>query len=161
MSMAGDQPAAAANQDPDPGHLKASFAAIQQNFKELIDYGRYYLELRWDHIKLTVVQYALLALLAIAGAALVATLLIAGGIVLVIGFCYSLAEWLFDGNAAFGLLLGGALITVPVLAAIATAVYIVRGQFAAGLGKKYEHKKQEQRARYGHDVKQRAAAPAA
>jgi hypothetical protein len=159
MSTAGDQPTA--TQDPDPGHFKASLAGMQQNFKELLDYGRYYLELRWDHIKLSVVQYALLGILAIAGAALIATLLIAGGIVLVIGFCFSLAEWLFDGNRAFGLLLGGALIVVPVLAVIATAIFIVRGRFAAGLGKKYEHKKQEQRARYGHDVKQRAAAPAA
>jgi hypothetical protein len=160
MSTGGEHPSATASAEPDPGHFKESLARIQQNFKELVEYGRYYLELRWDHIKLSVVQYALLALLAVVGAALVATLLIAGGIVLVIGFCYSLAEWFFDGNAAFGLLLGGALIVVPVLGAIAAAIFIVRGRFAAGLGKKYEHKKKEQRARYGHDVEQRAAAAA-
>jgi hypothetical protein len=159
MSTGGEN-TANATPEADANKIKDSLARMQQNFKELVDYGRYYLELRWDHVKLTVVQYALLVLLGVAMAALVATLLIAGGIVLVIGFCYSLSEWFFDGNRAFGLLLGGGLIVVPVLGAIATAIFIVRGKFAASLDKKYEHKKQEQRARYGHDVEQRAAAAA-
>jgi membrane protein YdbS with pleckstrin-like domain len=142
---------------PDASKLKASFQQMQQTFKELIDYARYYAELHADRLKYSVLKYALLAILGLAAATLMATLLIAGGIILAIGFSWSLAEWFFEGNVAFGLLLGGALIVVPVLAILGCAIAIVQGRFQAYLGHKYEVKKQEQRARYGHDVEQRAA----
>ena len=161
MSTAGERTTAETEAAvPDANKLQASLAQMQQTFKELVEYARYYAELHWDQLKLSAVKYALLAVLAIAVAALMATLLIAGGIVLVIGLCYSLAHWLFDGNEAYGLLLGGALIVVPVLAIIGSAIAIVQGSFRAKLGHKYEVKKREQRARYGHDVEQRAAAAA-
>ena len=158
MSTAGDT--TSTESTPSPDSAKVKLQQMQQTFKELLDYSRYYAELHWDQLKLTIVKYALLAILGIVGAALIATLLIAGGIVLVIGFSYSLAEWLFDGNGAYGLLLGGALIVVPVLAAIATAIFIIQSRLRSQLGQKYEVKKREQRARYGHDVEQRAAAAA-
>ncbi len=145
---------------PDSAKLQASLKQMQQTFRELLEYARYYAELHWDRLKLTVIKYALLVVLAIAVAVLMATLLIAGGIILVIGFAYSLAEWLFDGNGAYGLLLAGALIVVPVMAVFASAVVFVQGYFRTQLGQKYEVKKREQRARYGHDVEQRAAAAA-
>lgn len=158
MSTAGD-PTAAASQatPPDATKLQDSLLRMQQTFKELLDYARYYAELHWDQIKLSAVKYALLAVLGISLAIVFTTLLVAGSIVLVIGFAYSLAEWLFAGEAAFGLLLGGALIVVPALATVGIAIVVIRGRFRAHLGHKYETKKREQRARYGHDVDQRAA----
>lgn len=153
-----DADAATADKTP---NLQASMQQMQQTFKELFEYSRYYAELHWDQLKLSIVKYALLAFLAVFIAALMATLLIAGGIVLVIGFSYSLAEWLFDGNGAYGLLLGGALIVMPVITAMAVGVAVVQSRLRVQLGQKYETKKREQRARYGHDVEQRAAAAAA
>ena len=96
-------------------------------------------------------------MLGLALVVLVTTLLIAGGIVLVIGLSYSLAEWLFDGNGAYGLLTAGAILVLPILLMLGIGTLIVRSRFRAELGKKYKTKKQEQRARYGHDVEQRAA----
>lgn len=160
MSTAGEQPAAAAPDSapaPDAQAMQAALQRMQQTFKELTEYTQYYAELHWDKVKLKLVQYALLAVLGLAAVALIGTLLIAGGVVLVIGLSYSLAEWFFDGNGAYGLLLGGAVLVLPILLLLGLGVMIVRSRFRAELGKKYETKKQEQRARYGHDVEQRAA----
>lgn len=157
MSTAPDQSPATDSEAPSAPNLQDALARMTQSFRELLDYARYYAELHWDQIKLSIVKYALLAILGVAVAMLGITLLVAGGIILAIGFSYSLAEWLFDGNAAYGLLLGGALICLPVLAVLGTTIAIIRGRFQAELGRKYENKKREQRARYGHDVEQRAA----
>lgn len=160
MSAASEPTTNEAAAAPDADGIKNHLLQMQQTTKELFDYAKYYAELHWDQLKLTIVKYALLAVLAIAFAAMMATLLIAGSIVLVIGLCYSLAEWLFEGNGAYGLLLGGALFVVPVLAALGIGIATIQGRFRAQLGSKYEAKKREQRARYGHDVEQRAAAAA-
>jgi len=160
MSTAGEQPATAASDSappPDAHAMEAALKRMQQTFKELSEYTQYYAELHWDKLKLKLVQYALLAVLGLTLAVLVATLLIAGGIVLVIGLSYSLAEWLFDGNGAYGLLTAGAIFVLPILLLLGLGTLIVRSRFRAELGKKYKTKKQEQRARYGHDVEQRAA----
>ena len=160
MSTAGEQPATAASDSappPDAHAMEAALKRMQQTFKELTEYTQYYAELHWDKLKLKLVQYALLAVLGLALVVLVTTLLIAGGIVLVIGLSYSLAEWLFDGNGAYGLLTAGAILVLPILLMLGIGTLIVRSRFRAELGKKYKTKKQEQRARYGHDVEQRAA----
>jgi hypothetical protein len=157
MSTAGEQPAATDVDPADARKLQDSLLRMQQTFKELVDYARYYAELHWDQIKLSVVKYALMAVLGIVMAIFGATLLVTGGIVLVIGLSYSLAEWLFDGNGAYGLLLCGSIIVGLLLATVAIGIAIVRGRFQAHLGQKYANKKREQRARYGHDVEQRAA----
>lgn len=145
---------------PDGKKLEAALGKMQQTFRELLDYSRYYAELHWDQLKLTAIKYALLAVLGIAAATMLATLLVAGSIVLVIGFAYSLAEWFFDGNGAYGLLLGGALIVLPIMSIFTAAVFFVQSYLRTQIVHKYEGKKREQRARYGQDVNQRAAAAA-
>lgn len=157
MAAAGESTTADTGATPNASKLQAALAGMQQNVKELLDYAKYYAELHWDQLKLTILKYALLAVLGIVMATLGMTLLITGGIVLVIGLSYSLAEWFFDGNGAFGLLLGGALFVLPVLLTIIIGIAVIQGRVRAQLGHKYEAKKREQRARYGHDVEQRAA----
>jgi hypothetical protein len=137
--------------------LEDGLKRVQRVAQEILTYGRYYLELHWDQVKLNVVQLALWGVLGIAGLTLLATLLVASGVLFVVGLSNVFTEYVYNGSEALGWLTGGAIVMVASLAMVAIGISIVRSRFMTGLGKKYAHKKQEQRALYGHDVEQRAA----
>lgn len=163
MSIAPDQAQTTAQQEEPSGvGLENALKAMLHSAKELLDYGRYLAELHWDQIKLKAVHYALLGVVGLVVALMLGTMLLVASVVFVVGLSYSLGHWLFEGPAApaYGLLLGGTIVLAVLMGLAGLTYMIVQGKFRAQLSKKYDAKKREQRARYGHDVKQRAAVAA-
>ena len=135
-----------------------AFADVKTRVAELTEYAGYFLSAKVDGIKLAIrnagVYAALGAVGLFAGGALVATavVLLLRGIAGGLGTLFGGRLWL------------GELVTAVVFLALigGGAVFALRRMTAASRErtvKKYESRKQQQRARYGTDVGQRAERP--
>jgi len=131
-----------------------AFHRISEDAAELKEYASYYVAAKIDGFRRTLRNLGLYAALGVLG-------LIAGGAVLataagliVIGIAEGLTS-LFGGRAWLGDIVTG----IVVLGAIAGGVWLMMnkltGSWRSQTMKKYEERKQSQRERFGHDVKQR------
>ena len=129
---------------------------LKQQLSETTEYLSYYLDVRADELKLTgrralfQLQLHLVILLVVAGSILLAITLI------FVGVAQGLAP-LFGERAWLGYMGSGILLLAG--AGGGTGLAIVWSQRAARnqTVNKYEQRKQQQRARFGHDVADRAA----
>jgi hypothetical protein len=142
--------------DQKPGE---AFKSVANRFSELAEYISYYISAKTDGIKLSLRNVAIFAALGVVG-------LVAGGALVataVVLLCVGLAHAL---GALFGHIgwLGDIVAGIVLLALVAGGVYfglrmVGKGSRTATV-KKYAARQQQQRAKFGQDVRQRASTPA-
>ncbi len=153
-------PAAADDRSPHNGDGQSNpaaraFHALKQDAAEFKEYAAYYVAAKTDAVKQkirSIILYAALGILALlAGGAVLVT----GGVLLVLGIGHGLAE-LFGGRLWLGELVAG----VVVLGAMGLMTMVMIKKMTHGwkaaLHKKYDDRKADQRARFGHDVSERS-----
>lgn len=145
----------------EPQKLEQVLAYLSRHVQELAAYGKYWLELHWDKLKLRVVSYVVLALVGLGALLTIALVLASAAVLLVLGSAQLLGEHLYGGSIALGYVTVGAAILTLLPVGLWCGGRAAQRLMAEQLANKYAHKRELQRAKYGHDVEQRAAAPVA
>jgi hypothetical protein len=131
-----------------------AFREARYRFAELCDYISYFFSAKLDGIRLTVRNIIVMVALAVIGLMAMAGLIITGVVFVLTGIADGLG--LLIGRWGAHLLTGG-----MVLIALCVGVYIGVTRLAKAshlqMVAKYESRKQQQRAHFGHDVDERAA----
>ncbi len=145
--------------DPDPvtddHNPSEAFHHAQMRLSELAEYVSYFISAKVDGIKLTMRNVAIFAALGVVGL-IAAGAMVVSSVVLV---CYGIARGLavlFGGRVWLGDLVTGILL----LALIAGGAYFglksIGKSSRERTAKKYAARQQQQRAKFGQDVRQRA-----
>jgi len=162
-AASGSRFAAAANatsegvtDDQKPGE---AFKSVANRFSEVAEYISYYIAAKTDGIKLTLRNVAIFAALGviglIAGAALVATAVV----LLCVGLAHALGA-LFGHHGWLGDMVAGLLLLGLVAGGVFFGLKMVGKGSRTATVKKYAARQQQQRAKFGQDVRQRASDPA-
>jgi len=128
---------------------------VGRYFGELKEYAAYYASAKWDGIKLSVRQIVIYAALGVMGLFVGGAMLVMSVILLLNGIAGGLGAlfghhlWLGNlvlGAVLLGLLFGGAILGLK----------WITGKSKHKTVQKYESRKRQQRAEYGHDVHERS-----
>ncbi|HYO07571.1 MAG TPA: hypothetical protein VER17_01240 [Tepidisphaeraceae bacterium] len=146
----------AVTDDQAPGQ---AFKSVSNRLSELSEYISYFISAKTDGIKLTLRNVAIFAALGLVG-------LIAGGamvVTAVVMVCVGIATGLgrlFNYHYWAGSLLTGLLLLGLVAGGIYFGLKTIGKSSRTATVKKYAARQQQQRAKYGQDVRQRASDPA-
>lgn len=139
------------------GHTESPSEALRQavsQFGELREYASYFVAARLDAIKLSIRSVGLYAALGVfgvfaaGGLVVTAVVLLCTGLAGAVGAAFQ-ARWLGD------LIIGGGLLLVVALGLYLMRMLVMRGWQRASV-RKYEARKHDQQARFGHDIHERA-----
>lgn len=146
-----------AAQAAEPQGLEQLLQYLVKRLQELAAYGKYWLELHWDKLKLQVISYAVLGLLGLGALFSLTLILASAAVLLVLGSAQLLGEHLFGGSMALGYVTVGAAILTLLPVSLWCGGRAAQRLMAEQLASKYARKRELQRTKYGHDVEQRAA----
>lgn len=138
--------------EPEADSLKRLLRQLQ----ELLEYTSYYLDARIDGIKLSLNKAAWRAELELVGILATAGLIVVGGALVFVGVAGGLGE-LFGGRVWLGKLTAGLLLLSCTVAVIWIRAALTQKISHDKTVEKYELRKQQQRAKFGHDVADQAA----
>jgi len=142
--------------DQKPGE---AFKSVVNRFSELAEYISYYISAKTDGMKLTLRNVAIFAALGvvglIAGGALVATAVV----LLCVGLAHALGS-LFGHIGWLGDIVAGIVLLALVAGGMFFGLRMISKGSRTATVKKYAARQQQQRAKFGQDVRQRADDPA-
>jgi hypothetical protein len=122
---------------------------------ELKEFTSYFISARWDGIKLSIRQVVINSILILLGLCIVAAFVVMGVVLLLDGMADGLGV-LFGGRPWLGKLVAGGVL----LGLLACGTILGMKRFIAKSRQKtvekYESRKDQQRARFGRDVRQRS-----
>src|SRR5688572_16012595 len=161
---AGAGPAAQRFAHPPDPHDEAPADALKdalRAFGEMREYLGYFVAAKLDGIKLSVRRIGTLAVVGVigllAGGAIVAT----AAVLFCVGLAQAVATWLAHDNGVPRTWLGNLIVGLVLLLGIGGGAYFLVsrliGSSKKATVKKYELRRQRQRADFGHDVLQRAS----
>ena len=155
--VAPDDPATAPppNGDGHSNPAAKAFHALKQDAAEFKEYAAYYVAAQTDAVKQKVKNIALYAALGLLGAIVGGAVLVTAAVLLVIGIGDALAV-LFGGRLWLGEIVAGVVILSLIGLFTWCMVKKITHNWKAQLVKKYDDRKAGQRARFGHDVAERA-----
>jgi hypothetical protein len=147
-----------ARQDPAASDLNGQnpTAPLRAHLAELQDYVAFYLSTKADALKLQVRTVLIYAALGIVAAIVGAGALTTAVVLALNGVANGLAH-LLGGRLWAGQLITGSSILLILAAAIILGMRYVTNSSRKKTKEKYDHWRDEQRTRFGHDVGQRAA----
>ncbi|HEX8521962.1 MAG TPA: hypothetical protein VF669_06875 [Tepidisphaeraceae bacterium] len=122
---------------------------------ELKDFVAYYLAAKTDGIKASVRNLVLYAVLGVVGLMALAGIVITASVLLVQGIAIGLT-WLFGGHMATGYVVASLLVLGAIFGGAFLGIQMLTKSSRKQTKEKYEHWKQEQRFRFGTDVRQQA-----
>jgi hypothetical protein len=154
------QKQAKAAQDDHPNPAAVAAGRLKKDLDELKEYASFYVSTKIDGVKRTVRNVGLYAALGVVGAIVGGAMLATAAGLIVVGIGNGLSV-LFGHRYWLGYTLTGLLILGAVAGAAYWMMNKLTGAWRSSTIKKYEQRKQTQRARFGHDVAERAAANAA
>ena len=134
---------------------KDVMASILERVGEIREYVSYYAETKTDGFKQSATWAGIYAALGVLGGLIGAAVLITATVLLVNGIAGALAA-LFNHTEWLGQLVTGLLLLGLFAGGVVFGLKALRGSFKKKLRAKYEQRHQEQRARFGADVPQRA-----
>jgi hypothetical protein len=126
---------------------------------ELKSYAAYFVAAKVDAIKATVRNVGLYAALGVIGLMAGGAIIVTAAVLLCLGLSQLLASAFDPPKPWFGNLIVGAVLLALVLAGAWLAVSSITKSSRKRTVKKYEDRKRQQRADFGHDVHTRAASP--
>jgi hypothetical protein len=132
-------------------------APLKRQLAELQDYVAFYLSTRADAIKLQVRTLLVYAALGIVGGIVGVGALLMAAVLALNGIASGFAE-LLGGRVWAGQLITGASIILIAAIAVVLGMRYLTNSSSGRTKRKYEQWRIQQRARFGHDVEQRAAA---
>lgn len=148
-----------ADDDAAPG-ISAVIGDVTKHLREAADYGTYFLSAKVDGVKTSLRNVALYAALGLVGAIVGVSVLVTAAVMLLSGLAGILGT-MFGGRYNLSSFLVGLL----VLAGVVVGALVFFKKFTAASRQrtveKYESRKHQQRAQYGHDVDERSAAATA
>jgi hypothetical protein len=134
---------------------KDATTSILERIGEIREYVSYYAETKTDGIKQSAIWAGIYAALGILGGLIGAAVLVTAAVLLVNGIAGGLGA-LFGGRAWLGQLVTGLLLLGGLAVGVVVGLKVLRSSFKKKLRAKYEQRHQDQRARFGADVPQRA-----
>jgi hypothetical protein len=128
---------------------------LQAQLEELGEYARFYASAKKDAILASARKLALLGLAGVAAFAVFCTMLITAAVLALLGLAQWIGDALGDRLWAGYLIVGWGLLLL-VAAGFAAAVIYLQRRFRTQTLNKYDKRRRNQRARFGHDLGQQA-----
>jgi hypothetical protein len=128
---------------------------LQAQLEELGEYARFYASAKKDAIVASVRKFALLGLAAVAAFAVFGAMLMTAAVLAVLGVAQWIGEILGDRLWAGYLIVGWGMLLLVAVGLAAAIVYLQR-RFRTQTVNKYDKRRRNQRARFGHDLGQQA-----
>jgi membrane protein implicated in regulation of membrane protease activity len=128
---------------------------LQAQLEELGEYARFYASAKKDAILASARKWALLGLAGIAALAIFCTMLITAAVLALLGLAQWIGDALGDRLWAGYLIVGWGLLLL-VAAGLAAAMVYLQRRFRTQTVNKYDKRRRNQRARFGHDLGQQA-----
>ena len=157
-AAAGDRATASTNGD---GHPAAAFKSAFGLFGEFTDYLSYYVSAKIDGLKATVRKIGVYAALGVVGLIVGLGVLATTGAILVLGISGAITALCHALGWSVGPWFGNLITALLLLGGLAGGVFWFMGKITGSSRRatidKYKGKVAEQRAKYGHDVHERAA----
>ncbi len=139
-------------------HPADAFKAIGEQVAELKDYAAYLIAAKVDGVKLTVRNVALYAVLGLLGGIVGAAILVTAGVMLLRGLAGAIGA--VFGNEWLGEIIVSMLVLIATGAGAWLLLRRMMGTSRRKTREKYERARHHQRAKRGHDVRDRAAGDA-
>jgi hypothetical protein len=147
-------------EEPPRNPASEAFGRIKCDIDELKEYASYYLAAKVDGLKRTAKTIGLYAVLGVIGLLVGGAIIATAAGLLIVGIADGLGR-LFGGRYWLGDLVTGLLVLGVIGGAVWFMMKKLTGSWRSQTIKKYEQRKQTQRVRFGHNVKDRAAEGAA
>jgi hypothetical protein len=148
-ASSGDSDDAAAEGGPE------AVRRLQAQLVELGEYARFYASAKKDAILASARKWALLGLAGVAAFAILCTMLITAVVLALLGVAQGIGDALGDRLWAGYLIVGWGLLLL-VAAGFAAAMFYLQRRFRTQTVNKYDKRRRNQRARFGHDLRQQA-----
>jgi hypothetical protein len=133
----------------------AAAERLRLQFAELIEYWQYYLATRTDRFKLSVRRAAIAAAVGLVGLLILVAVVTASAFVAIIGVAGGLGV-LFGDRLWLGYLATGMFLLAAIVGGVYFAAHRAIEAARERMIRKYEQRRQQQRARFGHNVTDRA-----
>jgi hypothetical protein len=129
---------------------------LMKRVRELVEYANFYVETRKDSVRASIRGLILKAALGIVAAIVGVTVLVVATIYLMSGIAAGLG-WLFGERWELGRFALAAVLFAALGAGAFLVIKSMNRKARQRTIKKYEQRQQDQRSRFGHNVRQRAA----
>src|SRR4051812_10813402 len=133
----------------------AAFRDAANTFAQLKDYLSYYMSAKSDGIKTSVRNIVLYAAVGFVGLFVLLTIVVTASALFVLSIAHAFAR-LFHGHVGIGYLCTAILIFLVLGAGAVVGMSMLSKSSRKRTVEKYEHWKQQQRAKFGTDVRQQA-----
>jgi hypothetical protein len=148
------QPEAAAPDDQEPTG-PAAVRQLWSQVEELGEFARFYLAARMDAVRASLRKFAVALVLVAVGLVVIGSLLVTALVVLILGIGDGIGQALGDRLWAGYLITGGGLLLILGLTLFAAIRRLARSSRERTV-LKYEQLRRQQKARFGHDVREQA-----
>jgi large-conductance mechanosensitive channel len=129
---------------------------LMKHVRELVEYANFYVETRKDSFRASIRGLILKAVVGVIGAIVGVTVLIMATIYLMSGIAAGLG-WLFGERWELGRFALAAILFVALGAGAFLVIKSMNRKARQRTIKKYEQRQQDQKSKFGHNVRQRAA----
>jgi hypothetical protein len=129
----------------------AAAGRLREQLAELAEYWRYYLSARADQLKISVQRVVFGIALGLVGLLVAAALAVTSTVVLVMGIAEGLGQ-AFGDRLWLGYTVTGVVILLGIVISLYLVVYGFLKASRARMVRKYEQRRQQQAARFGHDL---------